>query len=150
MTATIGTVSPGDVPAVAAVHAQCFDDAWDTMMIRRILAMAGAMGLVAKDGDGRVAGFALSRHAADECELLSLAVAAEARGAGLGGRLLDAAIALAAESGARIMFLEVAETNDVALRLYRSRGFAPVGRRPNYYELKGGGFLAALTMSRAL
>lgn len=149
MSAAIETVSHGDVEAVAALHALCFDDAWDPMMIRRILAMPGAMGLVARDG-GALAGFALARSAADECELLSLAVADDARGRGIGRRLLEAALAVAAQAGARVMFLEVAETNEVALALYRSAGFEKVGRRPNYYELKGGGTLAALTMSRAV
>lgn len=149
MTVEIETVSHGDVEAIAALHALCFDDAWDPMMIRRVLAMPGALGLVARDA-GVLAGFALARTAADECELLSLAVAAGSRSRGTGRRLLEAALAVAAQAGARVMFLEVAETNDVALALYRSAGFEKVGRRPNYYELKGGGALAALTMSRAV
>ncbi|MGE0746972.1 MAG: ribosomal protein S18-alanine N-acetyltransferase [Rhodospirillales bacterium] len=149
MSAAIETVSHADVEAIAALHARCFDDAWDPMMIRRILAMPGAVGLVARDG-GALAGFALARSAADECELLSLAVADDARGRGIGRRLLEAALAVAAQGGARVMFLEVAETNEVALALYRSTGFEKVGRRPDYYELKGGGTLAALTMSRAV
>ena len=84
---------------------------------------------------------------ADECEVLSLAVAPERRGAGVGGFLFDAAIDRAASAGAAKLFLEVAEDNEVARNLYTSRGLVPVGRRPDYYHRKDGSKAAAVTMS---
>jgi len=50
-------------------------------------------------------------------------------------------------AGARRVFLEVAEDNWAARRLYAALGFAPVGRRRNYYR-RGQDFVAALTMRR--
>jgi ribosomal-protein-alanine N-acetyltransferase len=88
----------------------------------------------------------LGRVAADECELLSIGVAGDYRGRGIGARLFDAAIVWAAAHGARKLFLEVAEGNAAALRLYARRGLVQVGRRAEYYELKDGGHLDALTM----
>jgi ribosomal-protein-alanine N-acetyltransferase len=52
----------------------------------------------------------------------------------LGGRLLDHFIAVARDRGVGRLFLEVRESNEVALRLYASRGFHRVGRRKGYYE----------------
>lgn len=136
-----------DVEKVAEIHAASFDEAWSPHTVKRILAMLGSFGLIARRrSDGGIAGFALARKAADECELLSLAVAATDRGYGVGALLLDAAITTAIAANARKLFLEVAETNDVAIRLYRSRGLTQVGRRPGYYELKSGAREAALTM----
>ena len=43
-------------------------------------------------------------------------------------------------------FLEVAEDNAPALKLYRSHGLVPVGRRPDYYENADGRRTTALTM----
>jgi ribosomal-protein-alanine N-acetyltransferase len=142
---TIEALVGADLADVARIHADSFADAWTETVFRRILAMPGAFGLAARDGRSLV-GFAVARVAADECELLSLAVTPPRRRAGLGARLLDAAIAAAIAHKARLLFLEVAEDNAPALRLYRSRGMEAVGRRPNYYELPGGGAVAALTM----
>lgn len=147
----VENLRPEDVERIAELHAVSFDEAWTPPMIKRIVAMVGSFGLIARRvGDGCVAGFALVRKAADECELLSLAVGADDRGNGVGAMLLDAAMASAIAADARRFFLEVAETNDVAIRLYKSRGLEPVGRRPGYYELKSGGREAALTMRRDL
>jgi [ribosomal protein S18]-alanine N-acetyltransferase len=66
-------------------------------------------------------------------EVLTLAVAPTARRLGLGTRLLDAAMTLAASRGARVAFLEVSINNVAARTLYARAGFTPTGRRPRYY-----------------
>jgi ribosomal-protein-alanine N-acetyltransferase len=134
----------GDLGVVARIHAASFDDAWTEAVFRRILAMPNAFGLAARAHT--LVGFAVARVAAGECELLSLAVDPGQRRGGIGAQLLDATIAAAIAHGGRVLFLEVAENNAAALRLYGSRGLAMVGRRPNYYEVPGGGTVAALTM----
>jgi ribosomal protein S18 acetylase RimI-like enzyme len=48
--------------------------------------------------------------------------------------LLGAAVAALREAGARRLFLEVEDGNEAALKLYRSLGAIPVGRRQRYYE----------------
>lgn len=147
----IAMIEPADIESVAALHADSFDDAWSADVMRRILAMPGAFGLVARSEPGaELCGFALARVAADECELLSLAVASANRRRGVGGTLFSAAIEWASAAGARRLFLEVAEDNDAAIRLYTGHGLMAVGRRPDYYALKGGGHMAALTMRREL
>jgi len=142
---SIDALLTGDLSAVARIHAASFDDAWTEAVFRRILAMPNAFGLAARDAHPLI-GFAVARVAAGECELLSLAVDPGQRRAGIGARLLDATIAAAIAHGGRVLFLEVAENNGPALRLYESRRLAMVGRRPNYYEVPGGGTVAALTM----
>jgi ribosomal-protein-alanine N-acetyltransferase len=120
-------------------------------MLRRILAMPGTFGIAARLSRQRaVSGFALMRIAADECELLSLAVAPEHRGNGVGTMLLQGAMEQARRSGAAKLFLEVAEDNVVARNLYHRHGLVPVGRRPDYYRRKDGTSAAAVTMSRDL
>ncbi|MFT7571975.1 MAG: ribosomal-protein-alanine N-acetyltransferase [Paracoccaceae bacterium] len=144
----LSVVEETDIGTMARIHALSFDDAWTGAMIRRILAMPGAFGIVARQGrQWTVAGFALLRQAADECEVLSLVVSPELRGDGVGGFLLDGAMEQASVTGATKLFLEVAEDNDVARRLYSSRGLIPVGRRPDYYTRKDGTTAAAVTMS---
>jgi ribosomal protein S18 acetylase RimI-like enzyme len=140
-----------DIGMMSRIHTESFDDAWTGPMIRRILSMPGSGGLVARAGrPWSIAGFTILRTAADECEILSLAVALEHRGRGVGALLLDGAIVQAHALGATKLFLEVAEDNEIARRLYDSRGLVAVGRRPGYYTKKDGTTAAAVTMSRAL
>ena len=147
----LSLVEESDIGAMARIHALSFDDAWTGAMIRRILALPGALGIVARhERQWSVAGFALLRQAADECEALSLAVTPELRGDGVGGFLFDGVMEQASIAGASKIFLEVAEDNEVARRLYLSRGLVPVGRRPDYYMRKDGTTAAAVTMSRSL
>lgn len=147
----LSVVEETDIGAMARIHALSFDDAWTGAMIRRILTMPGAFGIVARQRrKWTVAGFALLRQAADECEVLSLAVSPNLRGDGVGGLLFAGAMEQASLAGATKLFLEVAEDNDIARRLYSSRGLVPVGRRPDYYTRNDGSTAAAVTMSCGL
>ena len=76
----------------------------------------------------------LARVAAEEGEILTLAVAPAVRGKGLGRALLQAAITHARALGAQTMFLEVGVDNPAALALYTALGFAKVGNRKAYYN----------------
>ncbi|MFL5220164.1 MAG: GNAT family N-acetyltransferase, partial [Microvirga sp.] len=96
------------------------------------------------------AGFILSRKAADEAEILSVAIAAGWRGRGHSGPLLDRHLQSIAQAGVRSVFLEVEEGNRPALALYRRRGFREVGHRQGYYARPDGTRAAAITMSRRL
>jgi ribosomal-protein-alanine N-acetyltransferase len=97
--------------------------------------MRDAIFLVAARGAVQVvAGYVIAHVAADEADVLNLAVSPAERGRGLGGELLDAGLAAVIDRGAREIFLEVRESNMAALALYGSRGFAAVSRRNRYYR----------------
>jgi ribosomal-protein-alanine N-acetyltransferase len=98
----------------------------------------------------KIIGFAVSRMAADEAEILSIAVAASHRGRGLSRNLLLTHLGHLAGRGVRTVFLEVEENNQPARRLYERAGFAVAGRRERYYRQAGGEQLNALLMRRDL
>ena len=98
----------------------------------------------------KVIGFAVSRMAADEAEILSIAVAANYRGRGLSRNLLLTHLGHLAGRGVRTVFLEVEENNQAARRLYDGTGFAVTGRRERYYRHPGGEQLNAVLMRRDL
>ncbi|WP_313577184.1 GNAT family N-acetyltransferase, partial [Brevundimonas sp.] len=77
---------------------------------------------------------------------LTLAVRPTARRAGLGVRLVEAAVVRAAALGAERMFLEVAESNAAARALYARSGFVEMGRRRGYYSHADGRREDALTL----
>ncbi|MCE2509465.1 MAG: ribosomal protein S18-alanine N-acetyltransferase [Alphaproteobacteria bacterium] len=123
----------GDLPGVTALQAACFADAWGEASIAKFLTDPHGLSLLAVAGGGRPAGFALCRMVGGECEILSLGVAAEWRGRGLGARLLEAIAAAAGARGAERIYLEVAVQNTEAGALYHRHGFRQVGQRPGYY-----------------
>ena len=63
-----------DLPAIAALHAICFEDAWHAELLGRILTAPGAFGLFTRP-HGKAVGFVLCRSSGQKCEILSLAVA---------------------------------------------------------------------------
>lgn len=115
---------------MALIHAASFQpgERWGQDAITLQLELPGAFGFIALDG-----GFVLARVAADESEILTLAVDPAVRRGGLGRRLVERARSEAGARGAGAMFLEVAETNEAARALYAAFGFVEIGRRPRYY-----------------
>tara|TARA_A100001391_G_scaffold78331_1_gene50596 strand:+ start:62183 stop:62644 length:462 start_codon:yes stop_codon:yes gene_type:complete len=95
------------------------------------------------------AGFALLRQAADEEELLLLAVSPEHRRKGVGRRLLELAMAEARARGSAHLFLEMRDGNP-AEHLYREFGFEQIGRRPGYYRGAADGPIDAVTFAKHL
>lgn len=94
--------------------------------------------------EGKCAGFLMTRFAADEEELLLIAVHPDFRGLGLGSKLISMLRNRAAERGIEKIFLEM-RANNPAEHLYRKMGFKPIGRRPNYYRTENGEQLDAIT-----
>jgi ribosomal-protein-alanine N-acetyltransferase len=95
-------------------------------------------------------GFIISRLAADEAEILSVAVAKSHRGRGYSRDLVAHHLGHLAGRGIRRVFLEVEENNSPAVRLYQRAGFSTVGRREQYYRDASGAKLNALVMQRDL
>jgi ribosomal-protein-alanine N-acetyltransferase len=124
---------PADVDAVAALEAATFSRPWSVETFRRLVGEATVLVRVA-DVVGTVAGYGVVMAVADQGEIANLAVAAQHRGRGLGGRLLDALLAAAAGAGVTRVYLEVRPSNTAARRLYAARGFTALGRRRDYYE----------------
>lgn len=129
----ISLLSRAHCGVLAALHRQCFADAWDSAAFARLLEHPGAAAYLAET-DTAPGGLALVRTAGGEAEILTIGVVPAQRRNGMARALLGALIADARRRGADALFLEVAESNLAAQALYRSAGFAEVGRRPNYYR----------------
>jgi ribosomal-protein-alanine N-acetyltransferase len=86
---------------------------------------------------GRVEGYAGLFLGWDVAEVMTIAVAPDWRGRGLGRALMEGILAEAALAGRRRVILEVAEGSEAAVGLYRWLGFEPIGRRRAYYQPSG-------------
>lgn len=145
----LADATPADAPGIARLHAQSFRQGWSEDEIERLIADRSVLTQRARTGR-RLAGFIMSRHAAGEAEILSVAVAREQRGRGIAQRLLISHLGRLMALGAHAVFLEVDEDNVPALRLYRRAGFREVGRRPGYYAGRDGRPANALILRRDL
>ena len=121
-----------DLPALAALEAASFPDPWSETLLAGELAAPTSLVLLALDASAAT-GYAAFRRAADEAELLRVAVAPAARGRRVALRLVEAGLARLLADGVRSCFLEVRPENRPARALYRALGFRETGRRPRYY-----------------
>jgi [ribosomal protein S18]-alanine N-acetyltransferase len=129
----IGEARPADAAAIAALHGVSFRRGWGEDEILRLLLERNVVTQRLAAG-GKLIGFIMSRLAAGEAEILSVAIAPGWRGRGLSRQLLDLHLRRLAGLGVRAVFLEVGEHNTPACRLYRRAGFKEVSRRQGYYQ----------------
>jgi ribosomal-protein-alanine N-acetyltransferase len=142
---SLAEASERDAAAIASIHAASFQRGWGEDEFRSLLLDRNVVCHRALAGRTLI-GFILSRLAAGEAEILSVAIAPGWRGRGLSRPLLDLHLRRLAGLGARAVFLEVDEKNAPAGRLYRKAGFYDVGRRQGYY----GSGATALVLRRDL
>lgn len=146
-----------DLDRIMAVMQAAFDpaygEAWNRRQVEDALAMPGTHYLLAgQDGlppepGMPTAGFAMSRGAVDEEELLLIAVHPDYRGQGIGTQLVKSFVCEAISRGATRLFLEMRESNP-AESLYLHAGFEKVGRRRNYYRRGHGEPIDAITFAK--
>jgi ribosomal-protein-alanine N-acetyltransferase len=148
-TAVVEPASLRDAPHLAKLHGASFHRGWGEGEFEEMLSQRNTLVHRLRLGS-KFIGFAVSRMAADEAEILSIAIAPGQRGRGLSRQLLLTHLGHLAGRGVRTVFLEVEENNQPARRLYERAGFMVAGRRERYYREAGGEQLNALVMRRDL
>ena len=147
--AVVEPAVPKDAAQLARLHAASFHRGWGDGEFEQMLHEENT--LIHRLRQGRhLIGFAASRLAVDEAEILSIAVAPEQRGRGLSRDLLLTHLGHLAGRSVRTVFLEMEENNMPARRLYDRTGFTVVGRRERYYKEANDVELNALIMRRDL
>lgn len=145
---------PPDVADLVDIERRCFQSYYrphrfDDKAFHYYLRLPGSITEVALRG-GRLVGYVLGivQHGRLRriARLYSLAVLAQARGGGIGGRLLRDFMKRARARGARRVRLEVAVRNAAARGLFERAGFRSVARLKDYY----GARIDALLMTRNL
>jgi N6-L-threonylcarbamoyladenine synthase len=139
MTWQLRRATAHDVEAIMALETHIFEnDAWSTEMMARDVTDPKCYYLVAfpPDAPQHIVAYAGLQAAprSPESDIQTIAVAEEARGAGLGRVLMLSLITEARKRGARETFLEVRADNPAAQQLYRSLGFEDLGVRRGYYQ----------------
>jgi ribosomal-protein-alanine N-acetyltransferase len=147
--AEISEAGSRDAAVIAGLHSAAFHRGWSESELESLLLNRSVVAHRAMRGR-KLAGFILSRLAADEAEILSIAVACSQRSRGLGRRLLDLHLRRLAGLGTKAVFLEVNANNAPARRLYQRAAFHEVGTRPGYYPQASSAPSPALVLRRDL
>ena len=137
-----------DLDQVIALDGASHLTPWTEANFRDALT-SGNLCIVAERAGAIVGCAILQLIAGGDADLLTFAVMPALRRGGIGLALLRAAIASGVANGITAIFLEVRESNDAAIGLYRNSGFEIVGVRKGYYE-RGAGREDAITMRLAL
>lgn len=144
----INVATPADLGRIVEIDQASFSQPWAPRTFQDVLQDEKSIVLVARasnldmsessaeqqsGGAESVCAFGMATVVGEEAEIATLAVALEARGHGLGERLLRELMHASAMRDARRVFLEVRPSNASARRLYERLGFFECGRRRNYY-----------------
>lgn len=122
-----------DTAQVAAIAAKVFVRPWTKQGFDDALPMENACFLLCMDGD-TVVGYCGLYMAADEGEIINVAVEPTCQGQGIGHMLMQALLEEGAKNGITRYFLEVRVSNASAIALYKKNGFTKQGIRKNFYE----------------
>lgn len=119
-----------DIYKITEMEKEYFSDAWSEKTVADEVEKERV--IVIKDKED-IAGYCIFMVAADEGEILRIAVDNEKRKKGYGKKLLSFAIDEMKKLGCTAVFLEVRAANCAARALYHWAGFEEIGQRKNYY-----------------
>jgi len=128
-----------DLLDVLRIERESFAEPWPYSAFESLLDAPAFLVAAGDAGDGGrsilgyVVGDVTPNHGRDIGHIKDLAVRRDARGAGVGRRLLREALLELSLAGAVVAKLEVRAGNDAARSLYRAEGFEPTRRVPRYY-----------------
>lgn len=122
-----------DILKISEMEKECFpQEPWSYKQLVSSFETDTFCGLIAEDG-GEILGYGGITVVEDSADFCNVAVAEEYRGGGVGTKIVKKLCAIAAEKGAKKVFLEVRVSNSVALALYLKNGFKGVHARTRYY-----------------
>lgn len=138
-----------DIPEVLRVEKSSFTTPWSYWIFFQELVSPDRYYIVAET-QGRLAGYAGMQWVIDEGHITNIAVKPLYRRKGIGSELLASLIKKAREKNLKFLTLEVRESNQAAINLYKKFGFKVEGVRKNYYlNPTENGIIMTLYLSKA-
>jgi len=132
---TVRGVEESDLGSIVRIERESFGQPWPYTAFERFLDEPGFL-VATRDGGvvGYVVGDVTPNFGRDIGHVKDLAVAGPARQRGIGRSLLVQSLAALAIQGAKLVKLEVRESNAPAQSLYRDVGFETTRRVSRYYR----------------
>lgn len=118
---------------ILKVEAECFSSPWSEKMFKEEISGKFSHYYVA-EVDGHAVGYMGMWSLSGEGHITNVAVAREYRRKGIAKALISHFIEIAKREQLEFMTLEVRESNESAISLYKSFDFKEAGVRKNYYD----------------
>ncbi|MFH2036586.1 MAG: ribosomal protein S18-alanine N-acetyltransferase, partial [Candidatus Zixiibacteriota bacterium] len=129
----IRPMKSSELTTITLMEAQIFTDAWPQSAFIEFLEDS-QNGILVAECNGLITGYAVYIFEMGEAHLANIAVAPEFRGKNIAKRLLNRILDIAKEAGCVNIFLDVRQSNAVAIEFYRKFGFLELYERPGYYQ----------------
>ncbi|WP_404338458.1 ribosomal protein S18-alanine N-acetyltransferase [Pseudoalteromonas mariniglutinosa] len=144
-------VTAVDIKALMQIETACHSHPWTEKTM--LSCLGGRYFNLAAFQQQQLVGFYIGEQAGPDLTLMDICVAPDFQGQGIAKQLLSAFIDYAEQQQAENIFLEVRESNTVAIALYQQTGFIEMAIRKNYYPSKESdknGFEDAILMGISL
>ena len=128
----IRNMTLGDIQAAVEIENKCFSQPWSEKSFKDSIARDDTIFLVCEEKE--VTGYIGMYICYDEASITNVAVSPEYRKKGYGEKLVIAAKEAAKAAGAASILLEVRVSNELAISLYKKKGFEELGIRKKFYE----------------
>ncbi len=128
----IRPMEPMDTEAVSRLEQQIFTQPWSRQGF--LYALEGENLFFVVQKDAALVAYCGMYCAADEGEIVNVAVKEDCRQEGIGRAMLTELLSAAKAAGLGTVVLEVRVSNQAAIHLYETLGFTVCGRRKGFYE----------------
>jgi len=127
-------MKPEDLEEVIEIEKLSFSTPWTKEGFLEALEKDYCCFIVARMGDGMLAGYCGFYQTGEEADIINVAVSPKVRNQGIGFKMINHLIKLGSERNILDYTLEVRRGNTLAIRLYEKCGFEGVGYRKNFYR----------------
>ncbi|MEJ2369116.1 MAG: ribosomal protein S18-alanine N-acetyltransferase [Acidobacteriota bacterium] len=124
----------GDLQQIFRIEVETFPNPWPFRALQFELVQNPYCHAFVMDLGGEISGYAFLWIMFEQSHLVNIAFRKADRGRGLGERMLIHLMNYARANGSQEMHLEVRETNEAAIALYRKHEFRVLGRQDRYYQ----------------
>lgn len=119
-----------DLQNVIAIEQRAFSDPWSAESFTGLMQDCNWV----LEAEGKILGYILYHTVLDEAIIINFAIDPEYRGYKYGDLLLKESMLCFLDRGVTKFYLDVRQSNEIAIALYRKHGFVEMGIRPGYYH----------------
>ena len=130
---TIRKMLSADIPAIALIESHVHSHPWTEGIFKDCFKENYESFVLKNEEKQSIDGYLITQTILDECHILTIGVKKKSQHQGLATQLLQFFIDQKQESCQRIL-LEVRESNQPAIHLYKNLGFECIALRKNYYQ----------------
>ncbi len=133
----IRDIQQSDLEQILGIEKLAYKKGWSMQIFQQSLSSNKGF-ILCRRGTEKIIGYGICQVVVDEFHILNICIHPQYQQQGLGKLLLAFLLQQARNFACKDVFLEVRESNTIAIHLYFNAGFNEVGTRKNYYPNENG------------